>query len=818
MIFAMTHLAIHILPLFPLPAIAQEAAPVHARAVHIDTEAGGLRWGDFDGDGRLDLLTIDELGQARLLRNLGDGGFDDLTASVGLEQAAPLADATWIDVDADGRLDLFVLSTAGTPRMFRQRRGSQFEDSSVALGLDELTEVMHATWLDYDGDGLRDLQIRTHSAEVLLHNAGTRLVEALRIPVRAQRGAPMPTAGLSLQDTPPTSELGAPSGSHASSSAPQTPVLACDATIHDAGNPGNCIGASSIPMLGKLLPLGTEFFVDSGTGNVGVGTTTPVEKLAVEGGNIRTDGQLISTEAVSAPLVVSSSVLVTGLNADQLDGLEASSFSQLGDSIEGDELADEAVTNGKIATAAITSEKIGPDAVGASQLGRLVVNDSHVAVLAAIDGSKIVPTFAGDVTATGAVGAGVTTPLATVHAVGTPTLGSVWICPAETGSGADSELLLAEDDNGTFGIKMRYNATANQLEILGRADDVDAAEPMVVVARDSGKMSIGNNGVQAGHLTVNGSSDTGTSAIEVLAGAGPGMHVSSTSTSDPGVLVETSGASVAALDGRATYRGVSGESTSSVANGSGVYGLASASTGAVYGVFGEAHSSSGVGVQGQATTASGFTYGVSGSTLSSSGRGVAGFAFSTTGLNYGVRGFTASAGGYGVYSSGDLAASGVKAFIQPHPEDPSKEIRFVCLEGNEAGTYFRGSGQLSGGLASIQVPDEFRLVSEHEGVTIQLTPRGRGSLWVEASDRHEILVAGTTDVDFDYLVNGVRRGFKDLTLVRENTSFVPTQAGVPFGTQYPAGLRQVLVENGTLNADGTPNEATAESMDWPLQR
>jgi hypothetical protein len=40
---------------------------------------------------------------------------------------------------------------------------------------------------------------------------------------------------------------------------------------------------------------------------------------------------------------------------------------------------------------------------------------------------------------------------------------------------------------------------------------------------------------------------------------------------------------------------------------------------------------------------------------------------------------------------------------------------------------------------------------------------------------------------------------------------------VPFGLQYPPELRDVLVANGTLNADGTPNEATAARLGWQLK-
>jgi hypothetical protein len=39
---------------------------------------------------------------------------------------------------------------------------------------------------------------------------------------------------------------------------------------------------------------------------------------------------------------------------------------------------------------------------------------------------------------------------------------------------------------------------------------------------------------------------------------------------------------------------------------------------------------------------------------------------------------------------------------------------------------------------------------------------------------------------------------------------------VPFGGQWPKELRDVLVRNGILNPDYTPNEATAARLGWTL--
>jgi len=246
--------------------------------------------------------------------------------------------------------------------------------------------------------------------------------------------------------------------------------------------------------------------------------------------------------------------------------------------------------------------------------------------------------------------------------------------------------------------------------------------------------------------------------------------------------------------------------------------MATADSGTTYGVWGQTHSSIGRGVYGQATADSGTNNGVRGESASPNGQGVFGLAGADSGVNNGVRGTTSSPDGFGVYFSGDLGGTGAKNFIQPHPTDASKEIRFVSLEGNESGIYFRGSANLTSGRAVIEVPEEFRLVSELDALTVQVTALGpNAGLWVESKGLEQIVVRGIGNVEFDYFVNGVRRGFANHEAILDNQAYVPEVRGIPYGTQYREGHRRILVENGILNPDFTPNEQKAGEMGWTLR-
>jgi FG-GAP-like repeat len=134
----------------------------------------GPVFGDLDGDGHLDLF-VPQAGTCKLFRNDGKGHFTDVTARSG-DLARPLGHATcaaWGDFDNDGRPDLVVGCLRGPNRFFRNRGDGTFEDASAAVGLNQRVCNTQAVCLvDLNNDGILDMVFNNEGQEscVLLGN------------------------------------------------------------------------------------------------------------------------------------------------------------------------------------------------------------------------------------------------------------------------------------------------------------------------------------------------------------------------------------------------------------------------------------------------------------------------------------------------------------------------------------------------------------------------------------------------------------------------------------------------------------------------
>jgi hypothetical protein len=119
-----------------------------------------LVWGDYDNDGDLDLFVGFRGGANRLYRNDG-GTFQNVASGLGLDDPWETRAAAWGDYDGDGDLDLFVgfRFEDGEPnRLYRNDdQGASFTNVAPDFGFDILGNTRQTSWLDVDGDGDLDL-------------------------------------------------------------------------------------------------------------------------------------------------------------------------------------------------------------------------------------------------------------------------------------------------------------------------------------------------------------------------------------------------------------------------------------------------------------------------------------------------------------------------------------------------------------------------------------------------------------------------------------------------------------------------------------
>ncbi len=123
----------------------------------------GLCIGDYDGDGRPDLFLVCQDGPDRLYRQVADLRFEEVTAAAGITDTQSWGTgASFVDIDNDGDLDLYVCNLAAPNRLYINRGDGTFEESAQRFGVDHNGASTMAAFADYDRDGDLDLYLLTN--------------------------------------------------------------------------------------------------------------------------------------------------------------------------------------------------------------------------------------------------------------------------------------------------------------------------------------------------------------------------------------------------------------------------------------------------------------------------------------------------------------------------------------------------------------------------------------------------------------------------------------------------------------------------------
>ena len=139
-------------------------------------------WLDIDNDGFLDLFVGNEQGPSYLFHNRGDGIFEDISHSAGVDRVAVTKGVAAADYDNDGYTDLYVSNLTGNNFLYHNNHDGTFIEVAQQAGVQQPLTSFAAWFFDYDNDGWPDLFVTSYYMSVeetvrtylgLPHNAET---------------------------------------------------------------------------------------------------------------------------------------------------------------------------------------------------------------------------------------------------------------------------------------------------------------------------------------------------------------------------------------------------------------------------------------------------------------------------------------------------------------------------------------------------------------------------------------------------------------------------------------------------------------------
>jgi len=139
-------------------------------------------WADINNDGLLDLFVGNESGGNELFLNKGDGTFENISHSAGIDKPGQTKGVVAADYDNDGYVDFYVTNYLGENRLYHNNHDNTFTDVAAQAGVLGTGRSFAAWFFDYDNCGWPDLFVNSYFPSLdesvrtylgLPHNAGT---------------------------------------------------------------------------------------------------------------------------------------------------------------------------------------------------------------------------------------------------------------------------------------------------------------------------------------------------------------------------------------------------------------------------------------------------------------------------------------------------------------------------------------------------------------------------------------------------------------------------------------------------------------------
>ena len=131
---------------------------------------GTAAWGDFDNDGKPDLLLVGATspgtGMANIYRNLGNGNFTNIFNSTIVSYSG--GTGAWGDYNGDGWLDVVISGANSSTLLYRNNGNGTFTQTASFSG----NSTPSVAWGDFNNDGWSDLLIAGNGLATLYRNNG----------------------------------------------------------------------------------------------------------------------------------------------------------------------------------------------------------------------------------------------------------------------------------------------------------------------------------------------------------------------------------------------------------------------------------------------------------------------------------------------------------------------------------------------------------------------------------------------------------------------------------------------------------------------